>query len=146
MPLSTLSLYETARSSRPMLVTVEKIQASSVTSGTSDWRKNAGLVRIEAQGQVIEGRRRDVRSRSACGILDRRQGVVVGDEVEALALVLQRDVLLDGAEVVAEVQLARRLHAAEDAFSLGIGGGHDSLPVVVCLSCECCGTVSRPCH
>ena len=44
-------------------------------------------------------------------------GVVVGDEVEALALVLQLDVLLDGAEVVAQVQLARGLHAAEDALS-----------------------------
>ena len=49
------------------------------------------------------------------GLLQRRQGVVVGDEVEAVALVLQVDVLLDRAEVVAEVQLAGRLHAAEDA-------------------------------
>ena len=47
--------------------------------------------------------------------LQRCQGVVVGDEVEALAAILQLDVLLDRAEVVAEVQLAGRLHAAEDA-------------------------------
>ena len=54
--------------------------------------------------------------------MDRGQGVVVGDEVEALALVLQGDVLLDGAEVVAQVQLAGRLHAAEEShrpFVLG---------------------------
>ena len=50
------------------------------------------------------------------GVLDGGQGVVVGDEVEALALVLQGDVLLDGAEVIAQVQLAGRLDAAEDAF------------------------------
>ena len=41
--------------------------------------------------------------------------MVVGDEVEGVALVLQRDVLLDRAEVVAEVQLPGRLDAAEDA-------------------------------
>ena len=38
MPLATLSLYECARSSSPMGVTVESIHVSSVTSGTSDWR------------------------------------------------------------------------------------------------------------
>src|SRR5262249_44396051 len=50
---------------------------------------------------------------------DGGQGVVVGDEEVALALVLQVDVLADGAEVVAQVQLARRLHAAEDSFGHG---------------------------
>ena len=50
--------------------------------------------------------------------MDGGQRVVVGDEVEALALVLQGDVLPDGAEVVAQVQFAGRLHAAEDAFRL----------------------------
>ena len=43
IPLSTFSLYETARSRRPMLVTVLRIHVSSVTSGTSDWRKNVAL-------------------------------------------------------------------------------------------------------
>lgn len=32
------------------------------------------------------------------------EGVVVGDEVEALVLVLKLNVLLDGAKVVADVQ------------------------------------------
>ena len=63
-------------------------------------------------------------SRRVSGVLDGRQGVVVGDEVEALALVLQGDVLLDGPEVVAQVQLAGRLHAAEDAARAGGSGGH----------------------
>ena len=69
---------------------------------------------VEAERQVVEGDVADVLAQER-GVLDRRQGVVVGDEVEALALVLQRDVLPDGAEVVAEVQLARRLDAGEDA-------------------------------
>jgi hypothetical protein len=41
--------------------------------------------------------------------------MIIGDEVEGWSLVLERDVLADGPEVVAEVELAGRLHAAEDA-------------------------------
>src|SRR5689334_9656131 len=47
--------------------------------------------------------------------------MVIGDEVEAVALLLQLDVLLDRAEVVAQVQLARGLHAAENSLTLGCG-------------------------
>src|SRR5262249_34100272 len=56
------------------------------------------------------------------------QGVVIGDEIKTLALVLQRNVLLDGAEVVAEVKFAGRLHPAEDAFAGGGWFGHGKRP------------------
>ena len=123
MPLSTLSLYETARSSRPMLVTVPRIQASSVTSGHVGLAEEGRLRPGPGRGPGNPGRRRrSALARGFGGVLGGRQGVVVGDEVEALTLVLQGDVLLDGAEVVAQMQLAGRLHAAEDAErSLGPG-------------------------
>ena len=86
--------------------------------------EEGGLVGVEAQGQVIQGDIADLARAAArpafrvgLEVADGGQGVVVGDEIEALALVLQLDVLLDGAEVVAQVQLARGLHAAEDALS-----------------------------
>src|SRR5262249_49279077 len=48
----------------------------------------------------------------------RRQRVPVGDEVIAGIRVLQLDPILDGAEVVAEVNAAGRFEAAEDVFGL----------------------------
>src|SRR5205814_1541062 len=54
------------------------------------------------------------------GVLDRRQGVVVGDEIKTVPLVLQSDVLLDRTEVIADVQLARGLHAAQDALAFRV--------------------------
>ena len=52
-------------------------------------------------------------------ILNGRQSVIIGNEKEALSLVLQGDVVLDGAKVVSQVEFAGRLHAAEDAFAFG---------------------------
>src|SRR5262249_1376352 len=85
--------------------------------------EEGGLVRVEPQGQVVEGRIVRVLAKDFW-VLNGGQGVVVGDEVEALRLVLQSDVLLDGAEVVADVQLARRLDAAQDALAHGRLAGH----------------------
>src|SRR5690606_38389488 len=52
--------------------------------------------------------------------------------VERLPLFLQRDVLPDGAEVVAQVQLAGGLNAAEVTLRGGCFGGHgSSVPSVV---------------
>ena len=48
-----------------MLVTVDRIQASSVTSGTSDWRKKTALLGVEAEGQVIQGHVADVLLRAS---------------------------------------------------------------------------------
>ena len=79
----------------------------------------------------------------ADGVLERRQGVVVGDEVEALALVLQGDVLADRAEVVAQVQLAGRLHAAEDAFWHGSSRPQLLYPAIVALGILRAGRARR---
>ena len=97
-----------------MPVTVERIQASSVTSGMSDWRKKDGLLRIEAQSQVVQGHSANVLGKLPA-VLDGRQRVVVRDEEEALSLVLERDVLSDRSEIVAQVQLSRGLHARQNA-------------------------------
>ena len=51
--------------------------------------------------------------------------VVIGDEVEAFRLVLQSNVLADGAEVVAEMKFAGRLHAAQDAARGRLRRRHD---------------------
>ena len=102
-----------------------------------------GLRGVEAEGEVVEGDVADVlgedlpgRARGDGLVLggevairvprrpQRGQGVVIGDEVEAVALLLQLDVLLDRAEVVADVQLPGRLDAAQDAGSTR----HDWLP------------------
>src|SRR5690606_3473897 len=73
-----------------------------------------GALGIEADRQVVE---RELVGEAAplLGIADRGHRVVVGDEVDRLAAVLERHVLAHGAEVVAEVRLARGLDAGEDA-------------------------------
>src|SRR5207245_111982 len=103
-----------------------------------------GLSWVESEGQVIQGDVASVFAQrvgevagaelvvgpverlrpSASRLLNRGQGVVVGDEVITFGLILQVDVLLDGAEVVAEMQFARRLHAAEDALGCRRRRGH----------------------
>src|SRR5437588_11462125 len=40
--------------------------------------------------------------------------MIIGDEIKAVAFVLKRDVLLDGAKIIAQMELARRLHAAQN--------------------------------
>src|SRR6185312_14084686 len=96
-----------------------------------------GLGRIEAEGQVIEGDVADVVAENVAGrpglerfvlrgspgfgclgLLQCGEGVVIGYEVERFAAMLQFDVLANGAEVVPEVQLAGRLHAAQDPLRL----------------------------
>jgi len=49
--------------------------------------------------------------------------VQVDDAEQALGLVLQGDELHQGAEIVAQMQVAGRLHAGEYALGAGIGGG-----------------------
>ena len=86
------------------------IQVSSVTSGTSDWRKNT--VRFGSRPQA---RKSSATSSVFCaalgGVEQRGHRVVVGDEVERLALFLQLDGGLHHPEVIAEMQRARRLDA-----------------------------------
>jgi hypothetical protein len=44
------------------------------------------------------------------------QGMPISDKVEAVVGLLKLDPVLQGPEVIAEVELARRAHAAEDPF------------------------------
>ena len=53
------------------------------------------------------------------GVVEARQGVVVDDAIDRLVLDLERDVVADRAEVVAEVDDPGRLDAAEDALAGG---------------------------
>src|SRR5205823_1570424 len=75
--------------------------------------KQNGLARIEAEGEVVES---DIANVLPQGlrVADAREGMVVGNEIETLRLVLQGNVLLDGAKVIAEVKLPRRLDAAQN--------------------------------
>ena len=71
-------------------------------------------MRIEAQGEVVD---RDVAGQLAKArrVVQRGQRVQVGDEVERILgaprLLLQLDVLLDGAVIVAEVKGAGGLNS-----------------------------------
>ena len=51
------------------------------------------------------------------------EGVEIGDEEEAVVLVLELDPVEEGAHVVAEVELAGGAHAGQDAGALGGRGG-----------------------
>ena len=86
-----------------------------MTSGTSRLAEEDGLGRVEAEREVVEGHVADVARAASVGVLDGGQGVVVGDEVEALALRPAGRCAADRAEVVAEVQVPRGLDAGEDA-------------------------------
>lgn len=72
---------------------------------------------IEAGGEVVEddltGVGGDLRGVGVVG----GEGVDVGDEEEALVLVLQANPVVEGAHVVAEVKFACGAHAAEDALT-----------------------------
>ena len=86
--------------------------------------EEGGLVRIEAESEVVQRDVVDVGGELFAAepgiglkVADGGQGMIIGDEVVRFGFVLKLDVLLDGAEVVAQVQLSRGLHAAEDAFA-----------------------------
>ena len=54
----------------------------------------------------------------------RGQRMQVDDAIDAVVVVLQRDEFADGAEIVAEMQIAGRLDAGKDER---LEGGHDVL-------------------
>src|SRR5262249_11571134 len=99
---------------------------------------------IEAEGQGIDGDIADVFTQDVgrgprlslrfLGLLhvlahrlpEGGQRVVICDEIEALALVLKSNVLLDGPEVVADVQLPGRLNAGQDSLASLAGHGFTS--------------------
>ena len=97
-------------------VTVERIQASSVTCGTSLCR-NSGPFRIESAGEKIE------RHPSSCFRAkppDRAAGqrMIIGDEVKRLAFVLKRDRRAHHAEIISDVQGAAGLDAGKNAHGV----------------------------
>ena len=115
--LAFFSLYVGVRSSQLTGVTVHSSQASSVCSGRWLWtnsvqRSGSRPRREERRGHL----QRPLPQQD--GIVAARQGVVVDDAVDRLVLPLERDVVPDRAEVVAEVDDAGRLDAAEDAGPL----------------------------
>ncbi len=80
---------------------------------------------IEAGGEVVEDHlKRVLLHHARVGVVG-GQRVPVGDEEEAVVLVLQVDPVAQGADVVAEVQLAGGSHAAQHAaFVMSVGIGH----------------------
>ncbi len=62
------------------------------------------------------------------GVLEHGDGVEVDHAIKAVMLGLERHELGDGAEIIAEMQIAGRLHAREDA-GLGLGLLHVFAPV-----------------
>ncbi len=94
---------------------------------------DAGLVENDVLFGIDAGRdigRGDLASRlpQRVGILPHGNRVHVDDAVDALLVrLLHLDVALDGAEVIAQMQVARRLGAGKDARS----EGHGAVPSVV---------------
>ena len=71
---------------------------------------------VEAQGEQAE--RHLVRvAPDELRVVGARQGVVVDDAVDRVVRVLHRDVVPEGAEIVADVRQPGRLDAAEDALA-----------------------------
>ena len=100
--------------SRPIGAPVISSQHSSLTSGTSDCTNSVALFGSRPRASRSSATS-NVYCRSLAGIADRGQRVQVGDEVKRLLVVLQGNVLADRAEVVAPVDRAGRLDAAENA-------------------------------
>ena len=85
------------------------------------------LLRIDAGGD--EGRRHLAGVLGQLvGVLQHGDGVQIDHAIEALMLGLERHEFGDGAEIIAEMQVAGRLHAREDA-GLGLGLLHALAPV-----------------
>ncbi len=75
-------------------------------------------LRVEPDGQPVE-RHLPHGPPHVLDVIDVVRHLVVGDEEEALVLVLQLEPLLERAGIVSEVQRARRPDAGEDALAVG---------------------------
>ena len=99
-------------------MTIDSSRNSSACSGTSDWMKivlrSGSTPAREPVGDVVERVGGNAgRVRVVAG-----QRVPVGDEIETVVLLLQRDPVLERADQVSEVQLAGRAHAADTTRGL----------------------------
>src|SRR5262249_5023206 len=84
-----------------------------------------GSLRIDASRKPIDQQLADELSDAAGIGIVRRECVPVRDKEIALELVLKAFPILQGAEIVAEMEQSARLHAAEDSFPRG---GHGVFP------------------
>ena len=73
------------------------------------------LCRIDAAGDERRGDLADG-ARQLGRVLPDRDRVQIDDAIDAVVAVLQLDEALDGAEIIAEVQVAGRLHAGKNPF------------------------------
>ena len=91
-----------------------RIQAISAWAGTRAW-----LNRIERSGSMPQATRAAAISRtlarSSAGIVVDGDGVEIGEEEQAFGLVLHPHPAHDRAEIIAEVEVAGRLDAGDDA-------------------------------
>ena len=113
------------RFSQPSRATQLKIQASSACPETWLWLKTmAGG--IDARGD--EGGR-DLAGvlGKLFGVLEHGDGVEIDHAIEVAMLGLKRHEFGDGAEIVAEMEIAGRLHAGETRV----------LVLYLCMSCPC---------
>jgi len=79
-----------------------------------------GFLGVQAEGEVVDDDLADVGAQDF-GVAHGGERVVAGDEDVGLVGVLQFEELLDGAHVVAQVQLAGGLEAGEESWH-GRGG------------------------
>ena len=110
MPRLSLSLYEWAS-----LQQSHRCQSAQDPGKLGDRRhlglaEKARFARIETAGKEIDGDAANVFAQIS-GVVHGRQGMKIGNEIEGLAAVLQLDGRLHHAEVIAEMQSARRLNA-----------------------------------
>ena len=73
------------------------------------------LLRIDAAGEERRGHLARV-ARQLARVLPHRDGVQIDHAIDAVIALLQRDEFGDRAEIIAEVQIAGRLHAGKNAF------------------------------
>ena len=135
------------RLSQPIRAVPLRIQASSAWAGTALWREEDRLGGVDAAGDQRRGHFADARAQLRRVDVD-GQRMQVGEEEQALGLVLHPHPAQDRAEQIAEVKVASRLNARDDAHrrrsSSGIGIGPPA-PRAASAALPCrCRRASRP--
>ena len=80
--------------------------------------EDEGFGRVQTQSQVIRGDHEGI-AFQFFAVLHRCKRMVIGDEVVAIPLVLKADMVLDGPEIVAQVQSPAGLDARKISDRLG---------------------------
>ena len=87
-------------------MTLLRIQANSVTAGTSDWRKKQAFAGSSPQARESIATPRTYSLRTA-GLVNCGEGVIVSDEIKRLALFLKLDCRTQCPEIISNMQSAR---------------------------------------